>query len=87
MFFRSSNGKEYSIRPNLSDRYHQFSTISIFDDARGMGIDFKYDFKQGTIDWYHFVSGDQDAIKMIDQFVPNDLRERCQKIVRNIILL
>ena len=52
MLFQSANGKTYNIKPNLSDDYWGFNTISIFDGGRG--IDFRYDNNQGTIDWYFF---------------------------------
>ena len=80
LFHSSINNRGYEVEIS-----HKAIWLYISDNkpiANTAGWGFKFDIERETIYWYG-----EPVLDNVDDFVPDDLREYCQKIVKNIILL
>ena|SRR5271165_5990105 len=99
MMFKSSNGRTYEIDFNrkyswLEDNRFWLEIVEgdpircrDFDssgDDRVYAIAPYYNAMAGTIQWINLEREEQE---LINAFVPQDLREYCDKLVKNLVLL
>jgi hypothetical protein len=87
MLFHSSNGYKYIIKVETEN----LAIFRFIDHTKPDTITMRfiqYDLQEETIYWNKYRGGSvEENPDDIDVFAPNDLREYCQKIVKNIILL
>lgn len=81
LYFTSSiNNREYEIEITEKAIWLFIDHTNLIGNTAGWG--FKYNIETTNIYWYG-----EPKLDIVDDFVPNDLREHCQKIVKDIILL
>lgn len=93
--FQSSNGRTYDIRILMENGDNRLLLLIVGGERimNRSGVRIGFDLTKGTIDWanpnfsdaYLRSQGNWDVF--IPQFVPSDLCEYCNKIVKHLILL